>query len=323
MNEHGPETLLEAVRHFSDLEVCHQYMLALKWPDGTPRCPKCGGDNIGTIATRRLLKCRPCKKQFSAKTDTIFEDSPLPLSSWFVAVWLIANTKNGTSSCELARALGVTQKTAWFMLHRIRVAMRTGSFRKLTGVVESDETFIGGASANMHKHVRERKIKGRGASGKAIVHGLLERGDKIAETLSQVRASVVPNTEAETLMPEIVRNVDRDAILCTDAASSYGGIGSRYIHQFIDHATAYVRGKVHVNGMENFWSLLKRMLHGTYVAVAPFHLFRYVDEEAWRFNERGMGDGGRFNLVMQGVLGRRLTYRQLCAIGDSGFMGIP
>lgn len=177
-----PTTLLEAVRHFSDLDV--DYMVRIKWPEGGPRCPKCGTDRVGAIPSRRKFQCRVygCRKQFSVKTDTIFEDSPLGLDKWFVAVWLIANTKNGTSSCELARALGVTQKTAWFMLHRIRLAMRTGSFRKLSGVVESDETFVGGRAANMHKEKRERKILGRGSVGKAIVHGLLEVCNGRSET---------------------------------------------------------------------------------------------------------------------------------------------
>ena len=187
MTDHEPQTLLEAVRHFSDLDVCHSYMLALKWPDGKITCPECVSDNIGTIATRKLLKCRACRKQFSAKTDTIFEDSPLGLDKWFTAVWLIANTKNGTSSCELARAIGVTQKTAWFMLHRIRLAMRPGTFRKMTGTVESDETFIGGKAENMHAE-RERKITGRGGAGKAIVHGLLDAAPRASPARSAPRS---------------------------------------------------------------------------------------------------------------------------------------
>jgi transposase-like protein len=319
MNE-GPQTLVEAVRYFSDKAVCLDYMKQIKWPDGKVTCAKCGGDNIGIIASRDMFQCRACRKQFSCKVDTIFEDSPLGLDKWFVAVWMIANCKNGVSSLELHRALGVTQKTAWFMLHRIRLAMRTGSFRKMTGVVESDETFVGGRAANMHREKRERTITGRGGVGKAIVHGLLERGT--GDDPSQVRATVVPNTEAETLVPEILRNVERDTFVCTDAHASYAALSSRYIHQFIDHATRYVAGKVHVNGLENFWSLLKRMLKGTYVAVAPFHLFRYLDEETWRFNNRRKRDGGRFAWIMRGVLGRRITYRQLCAIDDCGFMGI-
>src|SRR6266568_2156340 len=157
----SPQTLIEAVRYFSDLDVCHNYMLSIKWPDGKITCPKCGGENVGNIASRRMLQCRAkgCRKQFSVKVGTIFEDSPLGLDKWFVAVWCVANAKNGISSHELGRALGLTQKTAWFMLHRIREAMRTGIFRKLSGTVESDETFIGGEARNMHEWKREKKIR--------------------------------------------------------------------------------------------------------------------------------------------------------------------
>ena len=244
----------------------------------------------------------------------------MPLSQWFVAVWCIANAKNGISSCELGRALGVTQKTAWFMLHRIRLAMQTPTFRKLSGTVESDETFIGGKAANMHAKRREKKISGRGAVGKTVVHAMLERGG--LGMTSEVRADVVSNTEATTLMPAIRENVEAGAEVFTDAHASYSGLGSRYTHQTIDHATAFAIGRVHVNGVENFWSLLKRTLKGTYIAVAPFHLFRYVNEQVFRFNERAINDADRFAAVMRCVQGRRLTFRQLCAIGDAGFMGI-
>jgi transposase-like protein len=317
MNDTGPKTLIDAVRYFTDPQICHAYMVNLKWPDGKIVCPHCGGDKIGEIKTRRLMRCKAkgCRKQFSAKVGTIFEDSPLGLDKWFVAVWSIANAKNGISSCELARALGVRQPTAWFMLHRIRLAMKTGSFRKLDNVVESDETFIGGAAANMHKAKREKVIQGRGGVGKVIVHGLLERGH-------EVRATVIPNTEQETLMRELLANVERETVVCTDSSLSYANIASRYIHHMVDHSVQYVRGKIHTNGLENFWSLVKRMIRGTYVAVAPFHLQRYLDEECWRYNFRKLDDGMRFNVVMQGVLGRRITLRVLCAIDDAGFMGI-
>ena len=263
-----PQTLIEAVLYFSDLDVCHNYMVKLKWPDGKVFCPKCGCDNVGTIAKRRMFQCKDknCRKQFSAKVGTIFEDSPLGLDKWFVAAWQIANAKNGISSMELHRALGVTQKTAWFMLHRIRLAMKTGDFRKLEGVVESDETYIGGKAENMHARKRAKKILGRGAVGKAIVHGLLERGDKAAQD-SKVRCQVVPDMEQSTLVPLIDRNVERSAVVCTDAHASYAGLFHRFVHHAIDHATAYVRGKVHVNGMENFWCLLKRMVRGTTTAA--------------------------------------------------------
>jgi transposase-like protein len=314
---HGPQTLIEAVRHFADADTCHAYMIALKWPDGRIACPKCGSDKVGVIESRRMLQCRDvsCRKQFSAKVGTIFEDSPLPLSHWFAAVWLIANAKNGISSCELARALGVRQATAWFMLHRIREAMKTRSFRKLDGEIESDETYVGGRAENMHARKRERKILGRGGVGKTIVHGLLERG-------GEVRAQVVPNVEAETILPAVYSNVESGAAVYTDAHASYQALISRYVHDFIDHTTGYVRGKVHTNGIENFWSLLKRAIRGSYVAVAPFHLGRYVDEEVFRFNARKGTDWTRFMAAMRGVIGRRLTYRRLCELDGAGFMGI-
>lgn len=315
MNE--PENLIDAVRYYADRKTCFETMLSVKWPDGKIVCPKCHGELIGKIESRSMLQCKlkVCRKQFSVKVGTIFEDSPIGLDRWFVAVWCIANAKNGISSHELGRALGITQKTAWFMLHRVREAMKTPTFRKLEGEVESDETFIGGRAANMHKAVREKKIKGRGASGKAVVHGLLERG-------GHVRAKVVPNTEAETLVPEIVRNVSKDAKVYTDAHRSYQPLSEHYDHKFIDHATKYVEDRVHTNGLENFWSLLKRSIRGTYVSIAPFHLGRYLDEQAYRYNARKGTDGSRFRDVLSAVVGRRLTYRLLTAQGDAGFMGI-
>ena len=312
-----PKTLLEAVRYFSDRKVCFEAMLAVKWPDGKISCPKCNGASIGVVASRSLLQCKNlgCRKQFSVKVGTIFEDSPLGLDKWFVAVWCIANAKNGISSCELGRALGVTQKTAWFMLHRIRLAMTTPAFRKLFGEVESDETFIGGRADNMHSHKREKRIRGRGAVGKAIVQGLLERG-------GEARMAVVPNTESTTLQTTVRRNVTWGSHVYTDAAPGYVGLDLTHLHKTIDHITRYVAGRVHTNGLENFWSLLKRTLRGTYVAVAPFHLQRYLDEQAFRFNAREGSDGSRFGRVLRAVVGKRLTYRELTAQNDAGFMGI-
>lgn len=315
MTNDMPKSLLEAVRYFSDLSVCNAYMRKIKWPDGKIQCPKCDSDRIGEIATRHMLRCKDCRKQFSVKIDTIFEDSPLGLDKWFVAVWCIANAKNGISSHELGRALGVTQKTAWFMLHRIREAMKTGTFTKLQGPVETDETYVGGKAANMHKGEREKRIRGRGAVGKAIVHGILERG-------GEARCSVIPNTEASTLQPILAANVEKGAAVYSDAHQSYVGLDSRYLHAVIDHAKAYVNGLVHTNGMENFWSLLKRALSGTYVSVAPFHLERYVDEQAFRFNARRGSDASRFYQVLLSVVGKRLTWRRLTAQDDCGFMGI-
>jgi len=325
-----PKTLLDACRYYADPKVCFATMLGVKWPDGKIVCLKCGGSKIGVIRTRQMLQCnslvtvegveKKCGKQFSVKVGTIFEDSPLGLDKWLVAAWCIANAKNGISSCELGRALGVTQKTAWFMLMRIREAMKTKAARKLTGTIEGDETFVGGKAKNMHAAKREAKITGRGAVGKAIVQGLLKRGE--GRRVSEFRGMVVNNTEEWSLCPNIYRNVASSAKVYTDAAPAYGSLAIRYFHSFTDHATRYVDGLVHVNGVENFWSLLKRMLHGTYVAVASFHLQRYVDEQAWRFNERDTNDAGRFAAVMLAVVGKRLTWRMLTAQNDAGFMGI-
>jgi len=310
-----PSNLIDAVRYFADTKVCNDYMRSIKWPDGLACCHKCGSTAVYELSTRPILKCRDCKKQFSYKVGTIFEDSPLGLDKWFPAVWAIANCKNGISSHELGRALGVTQKTAWFMLHRIREAMRTGTFQKLAGAIESDETFIGGEARNMHAHKRERKIRGRGSVGKRIVHGLLQRG-------GDVRAKVVDSTERAELHPIIISNVSKGSNLYTDSALSYETLDKYFLHEAINHAEEYVRGEVHTNGLENFWSLFKRMLKGTYVSVAPFHLQRYVDEEVCRYNARKGKDGDRFAAAMSRVVGRRVTWRQLTAQDGCGFMGL-
>jgi transposase-like protein len=317
-----PKTLIEAVEYFSDAKTCFETMLPVKWPSGEITCPRCGFADVYVIRTRSMLQCKEktCKKQFSVKVGTIFEDSPLPLQKWFVAVWCIANAKNGISSCELARALGVTQKTAWFMLHRVRLAMKTPTFRKLSGEVEGDETFIGGKSRNMHEHKRRKKIAGRGPVGKAIVQGLLERTE--GDNVSQVRTFVIPNRDETCLVPSVLRNVLPESHLYTDAAPGYLALVGQYLHATVDHITKYVAGRVHTNGLENFWSLFKRCIKGTYVQVAPFHLFRYADEEAWRFNFRDLTDGNRFQRVLRAVVGKRITYRALTAQDDAGFMGI-
>lgn len=311
-----PKTLMEAVMHFADPDLCHEYLKSLKWPDGRVTCPTCGGDAIGEIKSRRMFQCKAkeCRKQFSVKVGTIFEDSPLPLQKWFVAVWSVTNAKNGISSCELARAIGITQKSAWFMLHRIRLAMKTGTFRRIEGEIEADETYVGGLAKNMHKARRERVITGTGGSGKTIVMGLLERGAEGRS--SRVKAKVVPNARKKTVQPEVRENVAPGSRVLTDALRSYEGLSPAYAHEVVDHAIEYVRGTVHTNGMENFWTLLKRTLKGTYVAVAPAHLDRYLDEQTFRFNEREDGDGGRFQTVMGSVTGKRITYRQLVAKGQ-------
>jgi transposase-like protein len=299
-----PTSLIEAIRYFSDLDVCTDFVAKLRWPSG-PVCPRCGCIEYSYLTTRRVWKCKGCKKQYSVKLGTIFEDSKLGLDKWLPAVWLAANSKNGISSHELARSLGVTQKSAWFMLHRIRLAMQSKSFERLSGEVEADETFIGGKARNMHKADRKRKgVGGGGASGKTPVLGILERGGR-------VQAEVVPDVKSRTLRPRVIDSVEVGSALYTDALPSYGGLDAAYQHQTIDHAERYVDGRVHTNGIENFWSLLKRGLHGTYVSVEAFHLFRYIDERVFTFNLRDRSDYGRFEAVLAAAAGRRLTYAEV------------
>ncbi len=305
----SPRTLIEAVRFFSNLDTCQKFMVDIKWPSGEISCPNCGGREIGQIASRRKFQCKSkgCRKQFSVKVGTIFEDSPLGLDKWLVCVWCITNDKNGISSYEVALALGVTQKTAWFMLHRVRVAMAEDKSDQLSGVCESDETMIGGLSKNMHKDVRARKITGTGSCGKTIVHGILQRGDD--DTPSQVRVKVVPNQKRKTLHAEIQRNVTKGITVYTDRLKSYEGLDAMYVHDMVDHAIEYVRGEVHTQR------------HGKLLVAAQAIVERHLrcrGPEAShailcriRFNERVGNDASRFSKVMQSVPGKRLMYKQL------------
>ncbi len=303
-----PKTLIEAIRYFADPDVALNTMVSLRWPNGVC-CPTCGRTDVRFIKTRRIWECKEVhpKRQFSAKIGTVFEDSALGLDKWFAAIWMVANCKNGISSYEMARDLGITQKSAWFMDHRVRLAMKAGSIMKMDGEVEADESFIGGLAKNMHE--RKRKHIGTGGAGKTAVLGILRRKNK--KSGSKVRAKVIPNIRAETLQPEIRSSVAPGSRLYTDAWVSYRGLGENYQHEVIDHAVEYVRDAVHTNGIENFWSLLKRTVKGTYVSVEPFHLGRYLDEQAFRFNEREDSDLGRFKSVLSSVSGRRLTYKEL------------
>jgi transposase-like protein len=285
-------------------------MIDLRWPDGKVRCPYCNSENVVYLPSGRVWKCytKHPRRKFSLKVGTIFEDSPIGLDKWFTAMWLLANCKNGVSSYEIARDIHVTQKTAWFMLHRIRLAMNAGSFDKMTGEVEADETFIGGLARFMHKD-QKAKITGTGGAGKVAVMGLLERHGP--DKHSRVKAKVVRNVQRDTLQKEIREHVNPGSEMFTDAFVGYSGLKPEYAHKVIDHAEAYVKGNIHTNGIENFWSLLKRGLKGTYISVEPFHLFRYVDEQAFRFNNRKTTDGARFVEALGNVTGRRLTYQHL------------
>lgn len=308
-----PTTLIEAVRYFANLDRCTEIMAGMRWPNG-PECPVCGSKEHSYLKTRRVWKCKSCKKQFSVKVGTVMEDSPIALDKWFVAMWMIANDKNGVSSYEIHRALGITQKSGWFLLHRIRVAMKTGSFTKFAGVCESDETYVGGKAKNMHRSRRHERIAGRGSVGKDIVHGLLERSE--GENESKVKARVVENVKGKTLCPYVRDSVEDGSTVYTDALQSCNALMANYVHDTVDHAVEYVRGTVHTNGLENFWALFKRCVHGTYVAIDAPHLQRYVDEEVFRFNERKKNDGQRFETLLPGVVGKRLTYKALIGKTD-------
>ncbi|MGA3166720.1 MAG: IS1595 family transposase [Terriglobia bacterium] len=301
-----PKTLLEAVKFFSDFAHCHKFMVEARWPDGVVRCPTCNSERVTYLENARVWKCyaKHDRPKFSLKVGTIFEDSAIPLEKWLPTVWLLANCKNGISSYEVARALGVTQKTAWFMLHRIRKAMQSRTFLKLGGEVEVDETFIGGKARNMHKDKREKKITGTGGKDKTAVMGFLERGGK-------VQATVIADRRKKTLQGLVKSRVAAGSAIYTDALASYDGLDGKFFHQVVDHAVEYVHGNVHTNGLENFWSLLKRGIKGTYISVRPYHLFRYLDEQAFRFNERKFDDLSRFIAVLVHVIHRRLTYKQL------------
>jgi transposase-like protein len=300
-----PKTLQEAILYFGDLDNCLNYLAAKRWPNGVV-CPTCGGKDVIFLANQRRWKCRQkhSLQQFSVKVGTIMEDSPIGLDKWLMAMWQIVNCKNGISSYEVHRAIGITQKSAWFMDHRIRCALGLGIVNKFSGQIEADETFIGGKARNMHISKRAKKITGTGGKDKVAVMGILERGGK-------VRTKVVDNTRKKTLQAEIREHVLAGSAIFTDALKSYEGL-DEFQHEVVDHAVEYVRGEVHTNGMENFWSLLKRGLKGTYVSVEPFHLFRYLDEQAFRFNNReGMNDGDRFSLAVRQIVGKRLTWNQL------------
>ncbi len=306
----GPQTLQEAILHFANADNCIAYMVAHRWPNGLT-CPACGRNDVSWLATQKKWQCKSAhaKRQFTAKVGTIFEDSPLGLEKWLPAVWIITSAKNGVSSCEIARSLGVTQKTAWFMLHRIRLAMQSGSLIKLGGngggEVEADETFIGGKARNMHLSVRQRRITGTGTKDKVAVMGILERG-------GEVRTIVVPSHKKAVLQAEVKKHVEAGSALYTDFLLSYDGLASDYAHKVVDHAVEYVNGRIHTNGLENFWSLLKRGLNGTYVSVEPFHLFRYLDEQTFRYNNRkNMSDADRFSAAISQVAGKRLTYAEV------------
>jgi len=322
-----PKTLQEAIQYFSNPVNCREYLVARRWPNGVT-CPKCGSADVLFLEKYERWHCREKHPapQFTLKTGTIFEDSPIPLSKWLTAMWQIVNCKNGISSYEVHRMIGITQKSAWFMDHRIRLALGIGHTGQMSGECEADETFIGGKARNMHIDVKKRRITGSGPKDKTAVMGILQRGDKDKGIHSTVRTKVVTNRKKKTLQAEVKAHVQAGSALYSDALLSYDGLEAEYAHQVVDHAVEYVRGRVHTNGLENFWCLFKRGINGTYVSVEPFHLFRYLDEQEFRFNNRGtrenpVTDGERFDMAVRQIVGKRLTYKQLT--GKAGLSPEP
>ena len=320
-----PKTLQEAMHYFSNPENCVRWLVAKRWPDGVVTCPTCGRTDATLISAEAKFQCKSAHKsrQFSAKVGTIFEDSHIPLEKWLVVLWMVCNCKNGISSWEIKRTVGVTQKTGWFMLQRIRLGLQDargfGKQTKLGGPeseVECDEAWIGGKVANMHKERRARYQTADTKWGKVIVMGILDR------TARQIRTEIIPNVDRDTLQGQVLNNVKYGTRVYTDSAPAYGVLGRHYIHDFVNHAEEYVNGRVHTNGLENFWSLFKRNLRGTYVSVEPFHMFRYLDEQVFRFNHRGskkvpVSDLDRFDRALSQVVGKRLTYSELTGKDDA------
>lgn len=308
-NEKQPQTLMEAIQYFSNEAVCVEYLCKLHYDLAKPVCPHCGSLHITGLKSRPKFQCneKGCRKQFSMKKGTVMQESAIPITKWMPAMWLVANDKNGISSCELARALGVQQKTAWFMLHRIRKGMENEFPAMMEGVCEVDETYVGQKSKHMSPARRIKAGIGSGksrSSNKTVVMGIIQRG-------GVVKAKVVDSAKRSQLLPEVFATVAEGATIYTDALKSYTPLESRYTHKTIDHAKSFVQGEIHTNSLENFWCLLKRSLKGTYVQVAPEHLDSYVTEQAFRFNNRKKNDAQRFDMVATQIFGKSLTYKEL------------
>jgi transposase-like protein len=330
-----PKTLQQIIQLYSDEQTCIDTVARMRWPNG-PECPACATKEPYYLKTQKRFKCRDCRRQFSVKLGTIFEDSPVPLQKWLPALWMLVNCRNGISSYEIHRDLGVSQKSAWFMLHRLRLVLQTGNVGKLGGPgseIESDETFVGGKAKNMHASRRAQFKAARESAeytgdanyiNKTAVWAVLDREQR------KIRATIVPKVNREALQTAVLDQVAPGSAIYTDEAKVYRALPKeQYIHEFVNHLEKYVDGRVSTNGVENFWSLLKRGLNGTYVAVEPFHLFRYVDEQVFRFNNRKdakgrkLTDSERFEIALSQVAGKRLTFAEVIGKDDASARHTP
>lgn len=307
-----PSTLLDAMRHF-DPETARRYVESIKWPEG-PVCPKCGSQNVGDIKSRNgMQQCREktCRCQFSLTKGTIMEGTHLRLDQWIAAVWMIVNCRNGISSCEIARTIGCKQQSAWHLLHRVRHLLAQESdgtkMGSKFGVVEADTTFVGGSLEHISPWRKDARGLTDAYDNKSAVHAIKDRKS------GKIRAHTIPSESPNHVEKLIYDNVAEWSILYTDKSRAYDVFSHRrYQHRTVNHrAGEYVRGKAHVNGLENFFNCLRRGLKGTYIRATADHLQAYVDEQVWRFNYREFSDWNRFDTAMHLIVGKRLTYKAL------------
>lgn len=298
-------SLLEMMREIPDEQTAIDHFTAIRWKRGE-FCPHCGTTRVYHFADKRTHKCGDCRKRFSIRVGTIFEDSKLPMRTWMLAIWLITSHKKGIASTQLAKDLGITQKSAWFVLHRLRHAAQTQSFnRPLTGEVEADETFIGGKEKN--KHAWQRTGGKQGGAGKVAVLGILERE-------GELRTGLTPNLSARNVQSAVRENVEAGSLVLTDEHPSFRGLSRDYIHHTVNHSAGeYVRKfYIHTNGIESVWALFKRQIIGTHHFLSPKHMSRYLGEMTWRFNRREVDEGARVNMLLDQSAGR-LRYKELIA----------
>lgn len=298
--------LTQLTEYFSDKQKCVEYLTNLRWA-GNVTCTFCGHDKVYELkGANKRFKCAKCRQQFSAIKGTIFENSPISLQTWFVAVYILTAHKKGISSVQLATDLGVTQKTAWFMAHRIRFALKVKSFdTQMDGIIQADETFMGGKNKNRHADKKVPESQGRSVKDKTPVLGMVD--DE-----GNVRTHVIPNTQAKTIKPIIEKMVKSGSIVVTDEWQAYRQLRMNYIHVVVNHNEGkYVNGPYSTNRIEGFWSILKRGVYGIYHQVSAKHLHRYCDEFSYRYNSRQIKANERFEATIQDTHSCRLTYKEL------------
>lgn len=298
-------SLQDAIIYFSDKDRAFEFAKNLRWKDGIVRCPFCNSSNHWFMSSYKKWKCKNCRKQFTIKNNTFMHDSHISIDKWMCAIWIMTTFRGGISSYELGRALKISQSSAWFLSHRIRNLLSELNPELLSGVIEADETFVGGKLKN--KHYKQRKhIKGRGAVGKTIVFGVRQRKGKCI-------AKVIPNTQEQTLCSEIVKIIKKGSNVYTDSFPAYNNLSVDYQHSSVDHSNGeYVCGDVHTNGIENIWSQLKHKVRSTHRGrISKKHLQRYIDELLFRLNNRGIDDWSRFETILRKINSKSLTYNEL------------